>query len=232
MLSSEVSSLNRERANSAVVRADDVPVERSRTAYLSQQAASRACYQRLRLISVDLTPTNRGAMSDAGDNVGPAARAVVIMGPAGAGKTTVGRALAAEFGATFVDADAHHPSANIDKMRRGDALTDEDRKPWLERLTHVLHPLDSAARVVLACSALKASYRSVLSQDDPSIVFACLMVPHHELARRLASRSAHFFDLSLLQTQLEALEVPVGCTFDGTLSCEQLVSAIASRAHW
>lgn len=171
-------------------------------------------------------------MSNAGDNVGPVARAVVVMGPAGAGKTTVGRALAAHAGAHFVDADAHHPAANIDKMRRGLPLSDEDRRPWLDRLQQVLHPPHSEERVVLACSALKQSYRATLSQDDPSVLFACLVVPHQELERRLASRGGHFFDPSLLPTQLATFEVPVGCTFDGTLSCEQLVLAIASRAHW
>ena len=171
-------------------------------------------------------------MSDAGDNVGPITRAVVIMGPAGVGKTTVGRALAQHSGATFVDADAYHPAANVDKMRRGEPLTDEDRKPWLHQLTQILHPPGGGARVVLACSALKESYRSNLSQGDPRIFFACLLVPQKELGRRLASRSGHFFDASLLQTQLDALEEPMGCTFDGTLSCEELVSVIAARARW
>lgn len=171
-------------------------------------------------------------MSDAGDNVGQPARAVVIMGPAGAGKTTVGLHLAAHVGAQFIDADAYHSAANIDKMRLGQALTDEDRGPWLLQLQQLLSQAKASARMVLACSALKASYRALLSQNDPAIVFACLLVPHDELARRLAARSGHFFDPSLLKTQVDALEVPVGCTFDGTLSCEQLVDAITLRARW
>jgi len=171
-------------------------------------------------------------MHDAGDNVGQAARAVVIMGPAGAGKTTVGLQLATHVGAQFIDADAYHSADNIDKMRRGQALTDEDRWSWLEQLRQLLHRPEANARLVLACSALKASYRFILSQNDPAIVFACLLVPHHELARRLAARTGHFFDPALLKTQVDALEVPIDCTFDGTLSCEQLVIAIASYAHW
>ncbi|HXS19095.1 MAG TPA: gluconokinase, partial [Polyangiaceae bacterium] len=78
-------------------------------------------------------------MHDAGDNVGQAARAVVIMGPAGAGKTTVGLQLATHVGAQFIDADAYHSADNIDKMRRGQALTDEDRWSWLEQLRQLLH---------------------------------------------------------------------------------------------
>src|SRR2546423_15527042 len=92
---------------------------------------------------------------------------IVLMGVAGSGKTTVGRLLAAQAGATFYDADDFHPRANVEKMRRGVPLTDADREPWLEALRDLVRAcLERGERAVVACSALKAEYRKYLLIDE------------------------------------------------------------------
>ena len=93
-------------------------------------------------------------------------RAVILMGVAGSGKSTVGASLAKWLGCPFLDADAFHPRANVEKMKHGIPLNDEDRMPWLQRLHAELQErLASGASVVLGCSALKESYRKVLGKD-------------------------------------------------------------------
>ncbi|WP_163997773.1 gluconokinase [Pyxidicoccus caerfyrddinensis] len=134
---------------------------------------------------------------------------VIVMGVSGAGKTTVGQALSAALGWRFVDADDLHPKANIAKMAAGVPLTDEDRWPWLQVLRGVME--DALARgedLVMACSALKRSYRTVLEVDPSRVRWVYLNAPRDVLARRLAQRHGHFMPPSLLDTQLAALEVP------------------------
>ncbi|MEM0914818.1 MAG: gluconokinase [Planctomycetota bacterium] len=138
-------------------------------------------------------------------------RVVVVMGVAGSGKTTVGQALAERIGAEFQDADDHHPPANIDKMRRGEPLTDADRGPWLDRLRGLIaDTLDHATRpaLVLACSALKRRYRGALAHPGEPIAFVFLDVDRDTLAARLADRAGHFFDPQLLDDQLANFESP------------------------
>src|SRR5689334_16405247 len=114
------------------------------------------------------------------------------MGPAGAGKTTVGERLAASLGWPFADADAFHPAANVEKMRRGEGLTDADRAPWLAALRdHIAATLAAGGHLVLACSALRRAYRdALLPADAPAeaVRFAYLHVSRETLARRLARR--------------------------------------------
>jgi len=134
---------------------------------------------------------------------------VVVMGVAGAGKTTVGRLLARELGADFLDADDYHPAANVAKMHAGHALTDDDRRPWLDRLNEVLR--ERAARsagVVLACSALKADYRDRLLAGVPDARLVYLRGTKALIAARLAARSAHFMNPALLDSQFTTLEEP------------------------
>ena len=131
------------------------------------------------------------------------------MGVSGSGKTTVASALAGELGADLIEADDHHPPANVEKMRAGIPLTDEDRRPWLATLARVL--LESHARrqpTVLACSALKRAYRDVLrSAAPPEETFIIeLDADPAMLRRRMASRKGHFMPASLLESQLETLE--------------------------
>ena len=167
-----------------------------------------------------------------GDNVGKAARTVVVMGPSGCGKSTVGRRLAELHGATFIDADAHHPLTNVEKMQAGVPLTDEDRIPWLETLADMIWAAAAPERQVLACSALKEDYRRRLGRGESGIFFACLIVPREELARRLRTRPSHFFNPRLLDSQLAALEVPEGGAVDGTAPLDVVVAQIARRACW
>ncbi|PYX29030.1 MAG: gluconate kinase [Acidobacteria bacterium] len=133
---------------------------------------------------------------------------VIVMGVVGAGKTTVGQLLAQELGWQFADADDFHPLANIEKIRRGIPLTDDDRSPWLDRLREFL--LDCVTRqcnLVLACSALKRSYRQEL-QVGPELQFVYLKGNGDLIAERLRSRHDHFADVQILASQLADLEEP------------------------
>lgn len=136
---------------------------------------------------------------------------IVMMGVAGAGKTTVGERLAASLGWEFADADAFHSPENIARMQRGEGLTDEERAPWLAALAaaiadHVLR----RAPLVLACSALRHTYRDTLAPASlgSAVRFAYLRVSRATLAQRLASRHGHYARPSLLESQLETLEEP------------------------
>jgi gluconokinase len=138
----------------------------------------------------------------------PAPVAVVLMGVSGSGKTTVGRLLADRLGWTFLDADDFHTAANVEKMRRGEPLTDADRGPWLHALASALRDrLDGGDSVVLACSALKSDYRDVLRIDD-RVRFAFLEADAALLQGRLAGRAGHYFNPALLASQLATLEPP------------------------
>lgn len=160
-----------------------------------------------------------------------AARVVVVMGVAGAGKTTVGRALAATLGWSFADADDYHPAANVQKMRRGVALTDADREPWLLALrTVIARHLASGDRLVLACSALRQSYRLTMrppGAPDGSVVFVQLDITPELAKRRLRLRSGHYMPPSLVESQFATLEEPEGAVrLDGALPVDVLVPAI------
>lgn len=134
---------------------------------------------------------------------------VIVAGVSGSGKTTDGIMLADRLGWRFADADDFHPAANIEKMRAGVPLTDEDRWPWLgviaawmdERIGH-------GESAVLACSALKRSYRDTLLGGRPEARMVFLATDREVLTRRLAARIGHFFPEELLRSQLEALEPP------------------------
>ena len=136
---------------------------------------------------------------------------VVVMGVTGAGKTTVGRLLAHELDCDFLDADDYHPAANVAKMHAGRPLTDDDRQPWLARLNEVLR--EHAARsadVVLACSALKASYRDRLLADLPDSRVVYLRGTKALIATRLGARRGHYMNPALLDSQFATLEEPDG----------------------
>ncbi len=137
------------------------------------------------------------------------ATAVVIMGVAGAGKTTIGELLAARLGWTFHDADGFHPPANVAKMRAGAPLTDGDREPWLARLNALARTEIAAKRnIILGCSALKARYREQLAAGIDSMRFVYLRGPMNLIAQRLADRRGHFMPPGLLESQFAVLEEP------------------------
>ena len=138
---------------------------------------------------------------------------IVLIGPAGAGKTTVGTALADSLGWRFVDADDFHSPENRARLSHGDALSDADRAPWLAELRDVIErAIDHDQSIVLACSALKRSYREALLPRRPreagAVRFVYLKVGPQHLDARLRSRAGHFAPPELLESQLAALEEP------------------------
>lgn len=159
------------------------------------------------------------------------ARVVLLMGVAGAGKSTVGLALADALGWDFVDADDHHSVDALGKIERGEGLTDADRAPWLARLgALVRRRLGDGPPTVLACSALRASYREALGAGRPGVVLAWLDVPPDVLAGRLTDREGHVAGPDLLPSQLATLEAPAGALrLDGTAPVAESVRAL--RRH-
>jgi gluconokinase len=134
---------------------------------------------------------------------------IVVMGVSGSGKTTTGRALADALHWGFSDADDFHPRENVEKMRSGVALTDEDREPWLYAIRVAIEQWkrDEFGHV-LACSALKESYRDILGRNDPEVKFVYLQGDFDLISRRLGERKSHFFNAALLRSQFETLEIP------------------------
>src|SRR4029077_2281096 len=133
---------------------------------------------------------------------------IVIFGVSGAGKTTIGKLLVRELGWRFIEADDFHPAANIEKMRNGHPLTDEDRWPWLDCLRKQIEQLLSVGEnAVLACSALKRVYRDRLRVSD-EIKFVFLRGDYALVERQLRSRHRHLMDVNLLQSQFDDLEEP------------------------
>jgi gluconokinase len=143
---------------------------------------------------------------------------VVAMGVAGTGKSTVGELVAADLGVDLIEGDAFHPQSNIDKMSSGQPLTDEDRKPWLQRLAEIVAAEHEQGRPsVLACSALRRSYRDILRGELPegSMFFVHLHADFAVLDARMQTRE-HFMPPSLLQSQFDTLE-PLEDDEDGVL---------------
>ncbi len=133
---------------------------------------------------------------------------VIVMGVVGAGKTTVGRMLADQLHWEFADADDFHPPSNVEKIRDGIPLTDADRKPWLDLLHQAITQwIATGKSVVLACSALKASYRSKLKVSQ-EVRFVYLKGSASLIAERLHERHGHFAGESILASQLADLEEP------------------------
>ena len=134
---------------------------------------------------------------------------LVLMGVSGSGKTTIGQCLAAELGWQLVDADDYHPPANIEKMCRGEPLTDRDRMPWLDRLhPEIQNWIAQQKTTILACSALKGTYRQRLAAGLNTVAWVYLKGSATLLRQRLQQRTAHFMPVALLRSQLDTLEIP------------------------
>lgn len=138
-----------------------------------------------------------------------APRAIVLMGVAGSGKTTVGELLARELGWRFDDADSFHPPENVAKMSAGTPLTDADRAPWLAAIRRHLDDCNARKEgAVVTCSALKQRYRDVLLQNNPRAALVYLQGTREQLWTRIKARENHFMKPSMLDSQLAALEEP------------------------
>jgi len=134
---------------------------------------------------------------------------VVVMGVSGAGKTTIGKKLAAQLGWEFRDADDLHSEANKAKMKSGIALTDADRAPWLASIHALIaNSLARNLNVVLACSALKQSYRDEIIVDPAQVKIVYLKGSPELIASRIAHRTNHFMNKDLLGSQFDTLEEP------------------------
>ena len=134
---------------------------------------------------------------------------VIVMGVAAAGKTTIGELLASRLRWEFRDGDDFHPAANVAKMKSGSPLDDSDRRPWLEALSEAIHGwLNDGTDVVLACSALKASYRDVLIVDPVVVKLVYLKAGFPLIQSRLEARQGHFMPAELLDSQFDTLEEP------------------------
>lgn len=153
---------------------------------------------------------------------------IIIMGAAGAGKTTVGARLAQVLGWDFLDGDDLLPQASVEKLRRGTALNDSDRAPWLQRLRERVDSfLGNRQSAVVACSALREAYRARLRADAGAVRFVYLKADYPLLRARLKTRKGHFFDPSLLDSQLAILEEPEDAmTIDAALPVDEIVERI------
>jgi len=135
---------------------------------------------------------------------------VVVMGVSGSGKTTVGKGIAERLHWRFQEGDELHPRANVEKMSRGEPLTDEDRWPWLEAIGAWLDTRgDAGESAVLTCSALRRTYRDRLRSGRPGVRFCHVDVDADTLQERLKRRRGHYMPASLLASQLATLE-PLG----------------------
>ncbi|MHB1171926.1 MAG: gluconokinase [Lacisediminihabitans sp.] len=130
---------------------------------------------------------------------------ILVMGVSGSGKSTVGQLLADRLGVPFADADELHPAANVAKMAAGHPLTDEDRWPWLAKVGAALSAAERTG-LVIACSALKRSYRDAILAEEPQTRFVYLEGSRELLQSRVSNRPGHFMPASLLDSQLAALE--------------------------
>lgn len=164
-------------------------------------------------------------------NVNPVPTRLVVMGVAGCGKSSLGQQAAAALGLPLLEGDDFHPAANVDKMRAGVALSDEDRAAWLDTLAQQL--AQHAEGVVLTCSSLKGRYRDRLRQSAPGLRFVFLRLTREQARERVAARPGHLFPVSLVDSQFEALEDPA--TEAGVLTLDAmrpLNELVADMATW
>lgn len=163
---------------------------------------------------------------------------IVIMGPCGCGKSTVGSTLSSHINWPFIEGDDYHPESNRRKMSTGVSLIDEDRVPWLQCLRNKFSLYENA---VVACSALKRSYRNILSCDDTNnnknrrILFVLLSADKSLLQQRLKERRGHFMHPSLIQSQLDILEPFEGeenLIVDATDTVDCIVEKILKAILW
>ncbi|PCK77443.1 gluconokinase [Rhizobium sophoriradicis] len=158
--------------------------------------------------------------------------AVIVMGVSGCGKSSVGEKLAEALHLAFVEGDALHPAANVEKMSKGIPLTDEDRMPWLDRIGEDMQAsLGKGEGIIVSCSALKRLYRDRLrAAVGGNLFFVYLEGSKALLTQRMGERKGHFMPVSLLESQLATLEVPTGELGVVTVDIDDTVDGIAATA--
>lgn len=156
---------------------------------------------------------------------------IIIMGVSGSGKSTIGLLLATELNIPFADADDFHPAENLNKMTGGEALTDDDRSGWLQKLNRLLKEASAKKGMVMACSALREGYRTALTQDiDEKVHWVFLHGENTLLEQRISERKGHFMPSTLLQSQLKTLEKPAyGIHIDVAQKPEKIVEIIINK---
>jgi gluconokinase len=161
----------------------------------------------------------------------------IVMGVSGAGKSVIAAALARALDVEFIEGDEYHPAENVARMAAGIPLADNDRLPWLRALAKQIRDAKSAGRgLVVACSALKRSYRDILREESgaPDLQFVFLRGPRSLIAERLPARQGHFMPPKLLDSQFAALEEPSpdehAWVCDVEDSPEQIIAALVARA--
>ena len=154
----------------------------------------------------------------------------IVMGVSGCGKSTVGEQLAPRLGLPFHDGDAFHSAANIDKMSHGTPLTDDDRRDWLAALATKLGQWEAAGGAILACSALKESYRTTLQNGVKTpIHWIFLDGPRELLLERMGGRTGHYMHADMLASQLATLQRPAyALTLSITATPEELVQQVVA----
>lgn len=157
---------------------------------------------------------------------------IVVMGVAGSGKTTIGKLLADRLGWNFADADDYHPAANVAKMSAGHALSEQDRAPWLQTLRgNIENWTTQNQSTVLACSALRASYRKLLQvNEEVSMIY--LKGSFDLFKKRLSERQGHFMKTTMLESQFQTLEEPeAAITVDASKDPESIVEEICKKLN-
>jgi carbohydrate kinase (thermoresistant glucokinase family) len=153
------------------------------------------------------------------------------MGVSGSGKTTIGRLLAEQLGKPFYDADDFHSAQNKQKMAAGEPLTDHDREPWLQAVAALLSECEYRGGIVLACSALKESYRKVIS-EAANVEWVFLHGEEQLLQKRLLERKGHFISPALLASQLAILEEPdYGIHINIAMAPDEIIEQIVKEAN-
>ncbi|ANK84417.1 MULTISPECIES: gluconokinase [unclassified Rhizobium] len=158
--------------------------------------------------------------------------AIIVMGVSGCGKSSVGEKLAEALHLAFVEGDALHPAANVEKMSKGIPLTDEDRMPWLDLTGKRMQAsLEKGEGIIVSCSALKRTYRDRLrAAAGGNLFFVYLEGSKALLTKRMGERKGHFMPISLLESQLATLEVPTGEPGIVTVDIDDTIDGIAATA--